>query len=136
MTRVNLVPPAELYDQHLIAEYRELPMVPAALSLSLMSASGMPKIPSTYLLGRGHVTFFYDKGKFLAFRYELLVNEMLRRGVNPDLGRRFPATVFILSHLFNGWTPTDDDIAMSRKRIADRVAQKPHWYRKTLVKGR
>lgn len=27
MTRINLIPPAQLSDQHLLAEYRELPRI-------------------------------------------------------------------------------------------------------------
>jgi len=31
MTRINLVPPEELCDQHLLAELRELPRIPNAV---------------------------------------------------------------------------------------------------------
>ena len=37
MTRINIVPVDELMDQHLIAEYREITMVPAALNRTLKS---------------------------------------------------------------------------------------------------
>ena len=37
MTRINLVPPEELSDQHLIAEYREIFMVGSSLQRSLKS---------------------------------------------------------------------------------------------------
>lgn len=130
MTRVNLVPPSELYDQHLIAEYRELPMVPAALERSLRSINGLPEIPKRYTLGKGHVTFFYNKGMFLAFRYLAIFEEMRARLLNPNPYRMFPVEVFTLD-LWNDWTPSEQDIALSRKRIAERIAQKPNWYRKT-----
>ena len=37
MTRINLVPPSELTDQHLIAEYREIFMVAGSLRRTLLS---------------------------------------------------------------------------------------------------
>ncbi len=130
MTRVNLVPPSELYDQHLIAEYRELPMVPAALARSLRSIYGLPEIPKRYVLGKGHVIFFYDKGFFLARRYQSIIAEMQARLFNPDSSRLFPVEIFPAA-LWNDWTPTEQDIALSRKHIAERIAQKPNWYQKT-----
>lgn len=30
---------------------------------------------------------------------------------------------------FNDWTPTDEDLALIRGRIAEKIALKPHWYR-------
>ena len=41
MTRINLVNPSELKDQHLIAEYREITMIPAALNRTLNSKIGL-----------------------------------------------------------------------------------------------
>ena len=43
MTRINIVHPSELTDQHLIAEYREITMVPAALKRTLNSKIGFQK---------------------------------------------------------------------------------------------
>ena len=52
MTRINIIPPRELYDQHLIAEYREMLMVPASLKRTLASKQGLQlhKIPKTFPL--------------------------------------------------------------------------------------
>ena len=63
MTRINIIPASELHDQHLIAEYREITMVPAALRRTLNSKKGLDesKIPSTYTLNKGHVYFFTIK---------------------------------------------------------------------------
>ena len=71
MTRINIIPVQELFDQHLIAEYREITMVPAALNRTLKSKGGLDlsKISSNYTLNKGHVYFFYDKGKYLYKRY-------------------------------------------------------------------
>ena len=78
MTRINIIPPKKLYDQHLIAEYREITMIPAALNRTLNSKSGLilSKIPEKYTLNRGHVYFFYNKGLYLNKRYEKLIEEM------------------------------------------------------------
>ena len=40
MTRINIVEPSELTDQHLIAEYREIFMVAGSLRRTLVSKSG------------------------------------------------------------------------------------------------
>ena len=59
MTRINIIHPSELTDQHLIAEYRELFMVGSSLQRSLKSPSWNPnKIPKKFTLNKGHVTFF------------------------------------------------------------------------------
>ena len=107
MTRINIIPVSELTDQHLIAEYREITMVPAALIRTLNSKAGFSKnkIPAKFTLNRGHVYFFYDKGLYLDKRYLLLVQEMILRGFNPDVNRHFPKDVFP-SELFNDWTPS------------------------------
>ena len=50
MTRINIIPVEELMDQHLIAEYREITMVPASLARTLSSKTGLDynKIPKSY----------------------------------------------------------------------------------------
>ena len=62
MTRINLVEPSELTDQHLIAEYREITMVPGSLKRTLVSKSGYQekKVPKKFTLNGGHVYFFYN----------------------------------------------------------------------------
>ena len=41
MTRINIIGVSQLSDQHLIAEYREITMVPAALMRTLKSNIGL-----------------------------------------------------------------------------------------------
>lgn len=132
MTRINLVPPKELYDQHLIAEYREITMVPASLKRTLASARGFrwEMIPPRFTLNKGHVCFFYDKGYYLWRRYRSLCKEMRRRGFTPDPLRFFSYEDFP-DDLFNDWRPQPADLALIRERIALRVSQRPGWYRKT-----
>ena len=92
MTRINLISPKELSDQHLIAEYREIFMVGSALQRSLKSPNWKNtknSLPTQFTLNKGHVKFFYNKGKYLHERYLKIVDEMKSRGMNPDPHRRF-----------------------------------------------
>lgn len=134
MTRINLVPPEELYDQHLVAEYREITMVPASLNRTLKSKAGFrpERVPEQFTLNSGHVYFFYNKGKYLHKRYHALIREMKARGMSPDPNRKFPAEVFP-DELYNDWVPSDHDFHVIRERISQKISQKPHWYRKTPV---
>tara|TARA_B100001250_G_scaffold108108_1_gene91236 strand:+ start:5251 stop:5679 length:429 start_codon:yes stop_codon:yes gene_type:complete len=132
MTRINLINVNELSDQHLIAEYREITMVPAALKRTLNSRNGLilKKIPKNFTLNKGHVTFFYNKGQYLYKRYRLLINEMKKRGFNPNADREFPVKIFIENNLFNDWKPTIQDLNIIKRRIDAKIKQKPNWYRK------
>jgi deoxyribonuclease (pyrimidine dimer) len=133
MTRINIIPPDELMDQHLVAEYREITMVPAALNRTLKSKTGfnLNRVSKDYTLNAGHVYFFYNKGKYLDKRYKELVNEMKARGMNPDPSRKFPKEGYP-KELFNDWTPTVVEQDIARERINKRISEKPNWYRKTL----
>ena len=68
MTRINVVPPAELCNKHLLAEYRELPRV-------FGLAKPVDDAPSAYVLGKGHVRFFYDKLGYLAKRQRQIIDD-------------------------------------------------------------
>ena len=133
MTRINLVDPSELTDQHLIAEYREIFMVGGSLKRTLVSKSGYQesRVSKRYTLNRGHVYFFYNKGKYLHNRYHELIDEMKRRGFQPDKSRVFPTKVFKDNGLYNDWTPTIEDYKIIRERIQQKIDMKPDWYRKT-----
>ena len=64
MTRINLVPPAELSDQHLVAEYREIFMVGSSLQRSLKSPNWEKtkiSIQKNFTLNKSHVKFFMTK---------------------------------------------------------------------------
>jgi deoxyribonuclease (pyrimidine dimer) len=134
MTRINIVEPSELTDQHLIAEYREIFMVAGSLNRTLNSKSGYQesRVPKRYTLNQGHVYFFYNKGKYLHKRYNELILEMKRRGFSPSDDRPFPMSVFSDNNLYNDWTPMVEDYKIIRQRIEERIAIKPEWYRKTL----
>ena len=136
MTRINIISPSELTDQHLIAEYREIFMVAGSLKRTLISKNGFveSKVPKNFTLNSGHVYFFYNKGKYLYKRYNLIIKEMKSRGFKPDENRIFPKDIFIMNNLFNDWEPNQSDIKIIRKRINEKIAMKPSWYRKTKNK--
>lgn len=128
MTRINIIPPVQLLDQHLVAEYRETRLLTALLRRSMgVHGESKKNIPAEFTLNTGHVSFFRDKGKYVANRYEELKVEMEKRGMVPqeptlDLSC-FP------EGFNNDWTPTPKDQSIVRERILERVMDKPTWYR-------
>jgi len=135
MTRINIISVSELTDQHLIAEYREITMVPAALNRTLNSKIGFQKekVKKKFTLNSGHVYFFYDKGKYLNNRYKEIIDEMKKRGFSPDPNRKFPKEVFP-KDLYNDWKPNKEDQKIIKKRLKEKIDLKPDWYRKTNYK--
>ena len=133
MTRINIIPVNELFDQHLIAEYREITMVPAALNRTLKSKKGLikSKIKNRYTLNQGHVYFFYNKGKYLHKRYKEIIQEMQKRGFSPSYKRKFPIAIFKKNNLYYDWAPTLEDFKIIRARIESKINEKPNWYKKT-----
>lgn len=135
MTRVNLVPVDELMDQHLFAEFRELKMIPKSLARSIAArgvAGVVTMIPPAYVLGKGHVSFFYNKGFYLAKRYEQICNELKARGIDYNPDSLFDSgSVMAHTPFNNDYIPTAEALAVIRHRIAERIAMKPAWYRKT-----
>ena len=128
MTRINLVPPQELSGQHLVAEYREIFMVRSSLQRSLRSPNWertKKSIPKQFTLNKGHVKFFYDKGKE---RYDELIKEMKKRDMNPDPSRIFKKEQWP-NELYKNWKPKDIDIKIVRKRIKAKINLKPDWYK-------
>lgn len=125
MTRINVIDPKNLTDQHLMAEYRELPMVGASLRRSLKA--GIKNIPRRYLLGTGHVSYFYDKGLFLRRRYDMLVNELEVRGY--QLSERTLHFDVFTEKLYNDWIPNEEDLIVNANRIREKLNMKMSWYR-------
>lgn len=129
MTRINVIDPSELTDQHLIAEYREIRLLVANHRRSFASKRGvsMDRIPPKFTLNTGHVNFFLDKGKYIATRYQLLIAEMRSRGFDPQF-LEIDTSVWPLTY-FNDWAPTEADKDIVRERISVRISQRPNWYR-------
>ena len=134
MTRINLVPPEELMDQHLFAEFREIKMIPMSLRRSIIArgVEGALKIvPAKFTLNAGHVSFFYNKGQYLNGRYMTLRRELTNRGINFDTDSMLdPLHIFKSDPRFMGdYEPTPQALETIRTRIAEKIAMKPHWYR-------
>lgn len=123
MTRINVVPVQELSQQHLIAEYREIMRLPNNLKKALNRKSkpfSFDEIPSQYVLGPGHVKFFFSKMQYLEQRFEQLVTEMHRRGYSPNYT---DSSMFrnCLPEFYNNYTPTELAIKLNRDRIKERT---------------
>ena len=128
MTRINLVPPSELTDQHLMAECREIRMLCSMLTRTLNSKAGYvkDKVPAKFTLNKGHVYFFYPKGKYIHKRYELICQEMKARGFKANIP--FPVDKWP-EHLYNDWQPDDEALEIIRERIKSKKDLKLSWYR-------
>lgn len=128
MVRVNLVPPEELMDQHLNAEYVEIRMLAGSLKKTLASKNGFveSKVPQQFTLNTGHIYFFYPKGLYLHKRYNLIREEMIRRGFKANFD--FPIDIWP-NYLYNDWEPNEKDLSIIRQRLAEKIAKKPNWYK-------
>lgn len=120
MTRINVVPVEELSDQHLIAEYRELPRI-------LKQNINISGAPLMYCLGKNHMKWASFHGKYCANRYQDLIIEMLYRGFHP----RFTADGLLCRPSAIDYEPCQIDIAINRQRIKEKVNAKPNFYRWT-----
>ena len=142
MTRINVVPPAELCDQQLIAEWRELTRIPNGI-VAGKYVIDLEQIPKQYTVrtednpdgGKGHMKFFFNKLKFLYRRYEAIRDELAQRG----MPRRsmWPVGEFMVwptidNILWNDYEPTPEAMTLNRKRIAEKFPKKPRYARERL----
>lgn len=136
MTRINLIPVTELSNQHLLAEWRELPrIVNAWRNGKIKNYDG----PETYCLGPGHVKFFFRRVEFLLRRYNEIVIECLRRGFSISFTGELLSSNELEnlkrdSHQIFGWSPSNDEIAISRNRINEKLKLRPTFYKWTNCK--
>jgi deoxyribonuclease (pyrimidine dimer) len=132
VTRINSnLDPKSLKRMHLIAELREITMVPAALRRSLRTKtpdSILESIPKKFTLNAGHVKFFYNKLSFLQKRFNAIAAEMVRRGYSPDFDR-IKAFDGFDAVWYNDWHNSTDDDNIVLERINFRISQKPHLYK-------
>lgn len=118
MTRINVgIPPRELTNKHLIAEHRELKRIPNVVAKGRYNLNN---IPTQFTLGKGHVSFFYNKLGYLKERYVALYNECITRGFNVQ--SYLKSWEGVPHELMNGYTPTENDVRIIRERIAERLA--------------
>lgn len=126
MTRINVIDPTLLTDQHLLAEFREITRVPNTINSGKAKLTG--NYPKEYTLGKGHVSFFYPRLKFLHKRYDQLFNECIRRGFNVTY--IFPKTV--PERLYNDYTPTNEAIKINVERVLTRFPTKAKMNRMNI----
>jgi len=120
MTRINIgVHPSEICDQHLVAEYRELPR--------LWGLDSRQKPPTRFKLGTGHVLFCAQYQGTLADRYTALVGEMRRRGFRVSYPDPPPGAI-------GGKRMSDNEIQEARPIVMERLREKhatmkrpPRW---------
>jgi len=116
MTRINVVDPRTLHQKHLLAEYRELPRV---FKLAEAAQNRGVYIPAAYVLGTGHVTFFYNKLAYLTRRFHAIVLECQRRGFN--IAHTQVPTVNVNQSWWQDYNPTPEAVALNAARIKDRM---------------
>ena len=134
MTRINLVPPEELTDQHLMREYQELPRIVGLVRKAIHKGRKPSdfKIAHDYILGSGHVTFFYNKLEFLRKRQLSLIAELLVREYK--IVHQEGLDLYNIPNEWKGdYIPTNNGLMLSRERIREKILMKPQWYK---YKGR
>lgn len=116
MTRINLVPPKDLHDKHLGAEYYELPRVfgLARKAIDRGEDPANPKYHKGYTRGRGHVLFFYPRLGFLVQRQGRVVREMIRRGFKPKFTDPYDLSGYP-PEWCREWKPSPLAISISRE---------------------
>lgn len=125
MTRINCVPVYELRPKHLVAEYRELPRVFGLIRAAQERGEAVddPRNPDRYVLGKGHVRFFYDKAGYLILRQKELIDELLRRGYRPQFVDPAPLVEGIVAERMNDWAPDLEALTLNRARITQRLIE-------------
>lgn len=121
MVRINLINPRHLSDQHLIAEYNEILMLIGCVKK--LSKSNAPK---NYCLGKGHIYFFKDKLAYLKHRHEIIKKEMKKRGFKAN--KTINLSKF-KKNLKKHYHPKKQDKEIIKKRLIQKIKQKPYFYR-------
>ncbi|MEO6305035.1 MAG: pyrimidine dimer DNA glycosylase/endonuclease V [Bacteroidia bacterium] len=120
MTRINVgIPPKELTSKHLIAEHREIKRIPNCVSKGRFN---LKNTPLEFKLGKGHVSFFYNKLLFLKNRYEDIYKECIDRGFKVSYWGE--CWKDIPQCLMNDYSPTLKDENLIRERIKERLDKK------------
>lgn len=124
MTRINAsINPSDLCNQHLLAEYHELPRV---LTLAEKHIGKPLNAPKEFTLGTGHVRFFYNKLMFLHIRFTHIAKELRHRGINIDEAK-YKEVIERFRHSpsswYNNWIPTKEAHQLLRARIMVRLEE-------------
>lgn len=122
MTRINVIPVEELSDQHLIAEYHELPRC-------FRQHIDIAFAPDKYCLGEGHMKWAKKHWVYCYWRFGKLIEEMNYRGFKTSY-TELPLNE-IDTHSYGYYVPSPEDYKLNIKRIAEKYRLKPNWYRWT-----
>ena len=122
MTRINVIPPSHLSDKHLGAEYRELPRVFGLVRRAAERGEKPSDLrnPKEYVLGAGHVRFFYPRLAYISARYLILCAECSARGRKVNFGNLEELVQGIPREWFKHWTPTPTAVQLNIDRINER----------------
>ena len=126
MTRINVVPVAELRDIHLVAEHYEIPDIFKLVRRHLRAGRSLDdvrdRIPETYRYGTGHQSFFLDKLGYLLTRHTDIKREMQKRGIKVSswdlLSSVYPE---VGPEWYGTYEPTVDAAEINRALIAERL---------------
>lgn len=121
MTRINLISTKELSDQHLLAEYRELPRV-------IKGNFNIDNAPTKYCLGKGHIKWAKLHSAYLMLRYDLICQEMKYRGFTVNYPSKSLIKEWDGGHMY---FPSKEDIEISKRRLIEKYKLKPKWYKWT-----
>lgn len=108
MVRFNLVLPSDLTDEHLNAENVELDMLN-----TFIKKNPFGKIPDSYRLGKGHMSFFIDKPNTVRERKRIVSEAMMKRKGESFCSRHM---MYIPE-----WTPTRQDTIINVITICERL---------------
>ncbi len=124
--RINVeIDVKKLTDEHLLAEHREIMMLPSFLKRALKSGS-INHIPKELNLGKGYITFFINKFKYVSLRYKQVHEECIRRGFNVQ--DHCDELLSIPSDYNNFYAPTDREQSILENRIISRIKTSPKKY--------
>lgn len=127
MTRINLIPVSELTDQHLLAEYRELPRI-FWIVRKKISENKEIKIWEEYKMWTWHVIFFYDKLFFLQKRLEELIEECKKRNFQISFTEKIDLSD-IPEKYKKDFEPKEKDLEISKWRIKEKLDNKKNFYK-------
>jgi len=89
-------------------------------SLNRKIPFNLNEIPSEYVLGKGHVKFFFDKFEFLHKRHIEITKELLLRGYKLNYT---DSSIFasVDKKWYNDYVPTEKEIETNRRRVIERM---------------
>ena len=112
MTRINVINPVDLLDQHLFAEWKELPRI-----FNKLRPLKPKEQVAHYKMGKGHMLFFYDKTDWLAKRHRELVRELKKRSYNITI---YDPLEPVKGHTAPQWSPNANAYQINLERLIER----------------